>query len=294
MMKLAIVLFVGAATGFVAGAITTADSPAEAPAEAPVAAPVGVYFDESAPVDERLAALERTVAEERDARLVLEDQITLLLEEIDRIDTAGPEVLASRITELQSAQQITEARAAARSEAERRRSMSQRELQHSALTQGGFAPDRADQILERVSALQWELMQENYEARQSGTPVDRSGLERNPDWLLRQELGDAEYEQYLNALRRPTQVSVENVMASSPASRAGVQNGDVILSYNGTRIFNSTELRSFAMGGDASASGAVLEVLRDGNRIQLAVPAGPMGVQVAGRSTNGRQWRSTN
>lgn len=288
MMKLALVLFLGAAGGFVAGAATLGKSTGDSPS----AAPVAVYFDESAPVDDRLAALERTVAEERNARLVLEEQITLLLEEIDRLDTTGPDVLAPQISAYKEAER-RRASVADDRDILRQQNMTQRERQHAALTEGGFTPDRANQLLDRVSALQWELMQENYEARQGGTRVDWSSLERNPEWRLRQELGDAEYERYLNALQRPTEVSVESVMASSPASRAGLANGDVILSYNGTRIFNVAELRSFSMEGGSSGD-AVVEILRDGNRMQITVPAGPMGVQIGSRRGGNSRWRISN
>ena len=75
------------------------------------------------------------------------------------------------------------------------------------------------------------------------------------------------------------------VMASSPASRAGLKAGDVIVSYNGTRIFNSNELRTFAMGGEPGTD-AVVEIVRDGTPMQLTLPAGPMGIQMgANRST---------
>ena len=281
MLKLAIALIAGAAGGFLAGTLA---APGSAPA-APTPEPVAAYFDESAPVDERLAALERIVGEERNARLVLEEQIMLLLEEIDRIDSAGPDVLSSQISEFQAIQERRQAAVARR--ANETRGLSARERQLAALTAGGFPPDRANQILDRLSALQFELMQEGYEARNGGAMPSRTGLEANPDWRLRQELGDAEYEQYLDAMGRPTEIAVQEVMASSPASRAGLASGDVIVSYNGTRIFNSAELRSFAMSGSPGTD-VVVEILRDGNTMQLTLPAGPMGIQMgpnrAGRS----------
>lgn len=288
MFKLAAVLIAGAAGGFLVGSLTSSGPSSSSSSE-----PAAVYFDESAPVDERITALERIVAEERNARLVLEEQITLLLEEIDRIDTDGPEVIASQISQIQEMEQRSEERAA---ELEARREMrgrSTRERQLAAMTAGGFTPDRADQILDRASALQWELMQEFYEAQGSGTPMTRAGLENDPDWRLRQELGDAEYERYLAAIGRPTEIAVREVMASSPASRAGLMTGDVIVSYGGTRIFNAGELRSFAMTGNPGDD-VVVEIVRDGNRMQLMLPAGPMGIQMGpiGRSSRAYSLRN--
>ncbi len=287
MLKLAAVLVAGAAGGFLVGSLSSSGSPSSA------AEPAAIYFDESAPVDERITALERIVAEERNARLVLEEQITLLLDEIDRIDTAGPEVIASRISEFQEAEQRNEERAAEIEARREMRNMNARERQLAAMTAGGFTPDRANQILDRASALQWELMQEYYEAESNGTPMPRGGLENNPDWRLRQELGDAEYERYLAATGRPTEIAVREVMASSPASRAGLQAGDVIVSYDGTRIFNAGELRSFAMTG-SQGDAVVVEIVRDGNRMQLVLPAGPMGIQMgpSGRANRAYSLRN--
>lgn len=58
-----------------------------------------------------------------------------------------------------------------------------------------------------------------------------------------------------------------------PASKAGVQTGDVILSFDGTPVTDTREL--VRMVGDAAAGDAVpLDVLRDGEKITLTVTLG--------------------
>ncbi len=280
-------LTAGLAGGYLVGA-GTSDAPPAAPASA---TPVATYFDESAPIDERLLALERTVAAEREARLVLEEQITLLLEDIDRIDASGPAIIAGEISELVAGREEAAEREAARSERRSaRRSGSVRERQLSMLTDAGFAQNRAEAILDRSSELQWEAMQAQFEARSEGRSYNWADLETNPNWRLRQELGDDSYQQYLEAMGQPTEVTIQSVYESSPAARIGLEAGDRVLAYNGTRVFNTMELRALSAGQPAGGD-AVIEVLRNGNRMQLSIPTGPMGVQVNGSRGTISTWR---
>ena len=287
MIKIAGVLAAGLAGGYLIGAVTS-----DAPSEAPVApAPAATYFDDTAPVAERLQALERTVAAERDARLVLEDQITLLLEEIDRIDASGPAVIEEQVAELVANQERAAERQAARRESRgERRSGSMRDRQFAMLTEAGFAQDRAEAILDRSSELQWEAMQAQFEARSEGRSFNWADLETNPNWRLRQELGDDGYERYLEAMGQSTQVTIQGVYESSPAARIGLEAGDQVLAYNGTRVFNTMELRAMSAGQPAGNE-AVIEILRNGNRMQLSIPTGPMGVQVNGSRGTISTWR---
>ena len=279
-MKLLAVLAAGLAGGFFAGAFVADDGPE--PATSPSPAPVAAYFDSAAPADERIAKLETIVAQERDARFVLEEQIALLLEEVERLDNEGPSVIANEIGQMVASRERREERQSRVVNAAGR-GMQQEDWQAAQvqrLTDSGFAPDRAEAIVGRVSELQWEIMRERYEARSAGTPR-AFGLDYDPNWRLRQEIGEQEYEQYLEALGMPTEVQVSSVMASSPASGAGLRPGDVIVSYNGTRVYSTRELQVLSMGATPGQN-SVVEVLRDGARVQLALPTGPMGVQVRG------------
>jgi hypothetical protein len=287
MIKILGVLAAGLVGGYLIGA-ATADAP---PAADSRATPVATYFDESAPVTERLQALEQTVAAERDARLVLEEQIMLLLEEIDRIDANGPAVISGEISELIAEREQAAERQAARSERRTaRRSGNARERQLDMLADAGFALNRAEAILDRTSELQWEAMQAQFEARSEGRSYNWADLDANPNWRLRQELGDDDYQRYLAAMGQGTEVTIQNVYESSPAARIGLQAGDQVLAYNGTRVFSTTELRALS-AGQPRAGDAVIEIMRNGNRMQLTIPTGPMGVQVNGSRGTISTWR---
>src|SRR5690606_545711 len=98
---------------------------------------------------------------------------------------------------------------------------------------------------------------------------------------LRGEIGDDEYERYLQALGRSTAVVVREVLASSPAERAGLQPGDQVVAYGGERVFDQRELNALTLQGQAGES-VVLDVRRNGQTIQLVVPRGPIGITGGG------------
>jgi hypothetical protein len=150
---------------------------------------------------------------------------------------------------------------------------SQRDREREQLIAAGFTPDRADWIQRRTEELNWQVMQDRYEAQRNGVALPVA----NPETMLRNELGDAEYERYLMARGRPTQVNVLNVMSASPAARAGLQSGDQIVSYGGRRIFDLREINEMILEGNPGEP-VVLEVSRQGQLTQLVIPRGPLGI----------------
>ncbi len=142
------------------------------------------YFDQSAATEDRVLALEAVVAEERDARLLLEDELQALYDELDQIRSGSDELSEERDAEIQ------QQREAMRERADRFRAGDTTQGRADMLIKAGFAPDRAEWIVQRESELQMDSMQAVFEARQSGERPDRSRLD--PDQALRAELGDAE------------------------------------------------------------------------------------------------------
>ena len=260
--------------GVALGALMLDEAPETDPAPAVAANPAD-YFDAAAPVDERIEALERIVAEERNARMVLEDQIAMLMEEIDRIDAEGPEVLSGSVQMLEQLQSATSRSTSI--QATRRGLRADRDSRVAELVNGGFDPDRAGWIVDRLTEMQFEAMQARYEAQRNGEALTRSLLANNPEALLRSEIGDTEFERYLEALGRPTVVGVDQVMAASPANRAGLQVGDRIVSYNGQRVFNMVDLRRATFASESGVD-VVVDIDRNGTPIQVVMPAGPLGI----------------
>lgn len=147
--------------------------------------------------------------------------------------------------------------------------------------EAGIAPDRAQWIIQRESELRMETLQARYDAVRDGVALELRTAPNAND-TLRTELGDADYERYLEALGRPTSVGVGSVFASSPAATAGFQAGDRIVSYAGERVFDMNDLNRLTLEGRAGETVAV-EVLRDGAPIQLYLPRGPLGISGGAR-----------
>ena len=230
------------------------------------------HFDETAATEERIRALEAAMSEERQARQLIEDELFVLFAEIERLEAGngnrdnsqngrdGAEIAGTQIFE-------------------RMRGSRSAGGQRDDLIAAGFAPDRADWILQRESELRFESLQARFEARNSGEPQDWFDAALNPESMLRAEIGDAEYAMYLEGNNRPTSVSISNVMASSPGERAGLQSGDQIVNYDGQRIFSTWELMQQTMAGGGEGT-VVVDVLRDGAPMQIVLPRGPIGIEL--------------
>lgn len=159
-----------------------------------------------------------------------------------------------------------------------REELQQREQE--ALAAAGFAPDRAEWIAHRASELRMQALQARYDAARGGKPLNAAA--DSPEQTLRNELGDADYERYLQALNRPTTVAVRDVLASSPAEKAGLKPGDQVVAYDGQRVFDARDLNALTLKGNAGEP-VVLEVQRDGQHLQIVMPRGPVGILSGGR-----------
>ncbi|MFQ6004224.1 MAG: PDZ domain-containing protein [Woeseia sp.] len=77
---------------------------------------------------------------------------------------------------------------------------------------------------------------------------------------------------------RPNRVAVRTVIETSPAEQAGLQPGDVIRSYAGARVFSSEQLVNLRSAG-VKGMPVTVEIVRDGELMQITMPRGPMGIQ---------------
>lgn len=226
----------------------------------------------------RLTSLERALAAETERRAELEQHVEELAAALDELRAAAQSARGGA-ENLPAGRELANGELAgprgrlpggdpvARAQDAQRR-------QVEILIQAGFAPDRAEWIIRRTQELRVEQMQAQYEAQREGRPVDPALA---GDGALRNELGDAEYERFLEAQNRPTSIDVLQVLASSPAERAGLKPGDAIVSYGGTRVFDASELNALTLLGNAGES-VVVDIRRDGQPLQLVLPRGPLGI----------------
>lgn len=290
------VLFLGGglAAGFAVATIIQSEDPGEAWAS-PAAAPL----------EARLVELERRLASEADARLALADDIEALRGELETLSIAAVNgSAADRIArearavlrgddgrpaedDVDEADEDDSRRTADSDEdfrRERRGPPTAEELEQRRLrrfVEEGFTPDRAAWIEQRTAELQMQQLEAEYAAARSDDPSAARDVP-SVDEALRAELGDAEYERYLNATGRPTRVGIRNVLPSSPAEQVGLRRGDEIVSYAGKRVFEMNDLNELTLEGQPGEM-VMVQVLRDGQPMQFYLPRGPIGVSGGGR-----------
>jgi hypothetical protein len=229
-------------------------------------------------VEARLQALEDAFAAGVDQRVALEAHVAELsaqLEALGQRPAAGPGAGQSASSGLGPA--TTEQRVRARRDGPPATPEERQRFAIDRLVAAGFAPDRAEWINRRTQELRMQTMQSQYEARREGRPPPADAEAST----LRAELGDQDYERFLSAQGRPTSVNITGVLASSPAERAGLQQGDEIVSYDGKRVFDVQELNELTLRGTSGES-VVVDVRRNGQNLQLVLPRGPIGVYGGG------------
>ena len=266
------------AAGFAAGAWTTKDTPRPDSPDEPAYA--GGSFDPAAPLEERIVALERAVAGERDARRVLEEQLNGLYAELERFDSPGMSELLRNLAENSRARE--EARIEQRGRRESEAGMRDlKDMRVQRLVAGGFTEERAEQVLEYEDETRMAILEAEYEAWRDGETLSPWEWTAEYQADLRDRLGDAEYEKYLTAQGGQASVTVREVIGSSPAKQAGLRPGDRILSYDGQRIFGMNDLKSMAFSGDPGED-VIVDIERNGQRMQLVLPRGPLGITGSG------------
>ena len=236
-------------------------------------------FDSTADINARLRALENAVSTERQARQLLEEEIMALYEEIESLESSqqSDESQSASAVPIEAVVEQGQLRRFANNQ--RRDSAEQRLV---SLTEAGFSPAEAERIVQRESELRMEAMQARYESMRSGEPLSPLNRGLNTDALLREEIGDAQYEMYLQADNRSTAVGIGSVFESSPAQTAGLLPGDEITHYDGKRIFSTFDLTRQTMEGNAGEN-VVVNITRDGMPMQIVMPRGPLGVNTSRR-----------
>jgi hypothetical protein len=150
------------------------------------------------------------------------------------------------------------------------------------LAEGGLDAAEAARLRETFEDLEMERLYLSDQAVREGwlyTPRYRREIQALTA-ETREALGDEGYDWMLYGAGRHNRVLINDLLSRSPASRAGVEIGDVVLRYDGQSIFTAHELQAATQQGQAGIS-TRLEVLREGQVVTLSVPRGPLGVRLA-------------
>lgn len=148
------------------------------------------------------------------------------------------------------------------------------------LLAAGYSQDEIDSLRHRKEELLALQQMEDFRRRENGELASASSFSaaQDGDLLLREEMSDAEYMRYREVLGKPTAFGVTKVAANSIAEQAGIQPGDQVVRYDGTRVFDIYELDGLAMRNTSSGP-AMVEILRSGQTIMIALPKGETGLR---------------
>jgi len=285
MNRIAIAVVVSLLAGFAVGAWVGGDD-AERSATAPTA--VSENPGSQTSVEDRLLRLEQIIAEERDARFALEDTIAMLFEGIERLEGGGERTVAA----LRARAESENARRASSRSDRRDAAEWMRNYQEGRVTrliEGGFSEDEARRVLEQESESAFKALHLAWEAQRNGETIDRYSSDFDPLAIMRSEMGDDSYARYLEAQGQPTAIKISQVLGGSPGSKIGLQPGDELVSYGGDRVFSIRDLRNGSMQGNPDED-VVIEIERDGTRMQLTLPRGPIGITGSGVNLRAANW----
>ena len=240
-------------------------------------------------ITERLALLEQGIESERQHRVQLQSE----LDELKQQNAELSEWLANSTGTTRNGASAVEDGDLPEIENNRNQNGDRRnnnqdpaERQLNALVSGGFDEYQAQEIIRLSEEIQVQILNAQYEASLNGERANTGEILAEASQQLRTSLGEQDYEKYLEATNQSTSVGIRNVLESSSAQLAGLQEGDDIISYNGERVFNVNELNRLSSSADISGN-VVVEVLRDGIPTTVALPPGPLGITTGGGGMGG-------
>ncbi len=157
-------------------------------------------------------------------------------------------------------------------------------LTTKALVKAGISEDRATDIVRRKNDLELRKLELHDRASREGYlgskqyTSELSALVAE-ETSVREDLGDEFYDQYLYANGRPNRIKVASVMLGSAAEQAGMLDGDLILTYGQSRMFEGRELQQATSEGELGEF-LSMDIIRNGQLMSLWVPRGPLGIRL--------------
>lgn len=152
------------------------------------------------------------------------------------------------------------------------------------LIRGGIDASLAEDIVRRKNSIELQRLALQDRATRDGylntqRYYDELAEINKQDVSLREELGDERYDEYLYNSKQNNRIRISSVMLGSAAEQAGIQKGDIVLSYDNRRMFSWQELKDATAEGELGEYIAI-NIYRNGEVFSFSVPRGPLGVQL--------------
>jgi len=163
------------------------------------------------------------------------------------------------------------------------------QAQQQRLLDAGFSQDEIIAIERAEANYQTARIEDRLAEMRANPDAYERQLDPRGYQPIREELGDDRFEDYLQANGVNPNVVTRNVIPGSAAEQAGIQSGDQIYSYDGSRVFQSGDVTRGTISGTLNES-VIIEVKRDDQIISLTAPRGTLGVTL-GNQRGGRFGR---
>jgi hypothetical protein len=152
------------------------------------------------------------------------------------------------------------------------------------LVSNGIDPGTAEDIVRRKNQVELLRLELQDKAQREGYLNTERYFEElaaidAQDVDLRTELGDERYDEYLYNSKMHNRVRITSVIIGSEAERVGIQQNDIVLSYDNKRMFDWQELKEATAEGQLGEFVPII-IERDGEIFSFTVPRGPLGVQL--------------
>jgi hypothetical protein len=153
-----------------------------------------------------------------------------------------------------------------------------------ALMAAGIQAAVAEAIREQIAAYRLAMLNLQDRAQREGWQRSQRYANElrkliNPTLGVREQFGDNVYDRYLYADGKPNRVLAAEVYPDSMAAAAGIQRGDLIMSYAAENIYNMSDLKRATSEGLRGES-VLVEVERGGEQFAITVPRGPLGIEM--------------
>ncbi len=153
------------------------------------------------------------------------------------------------------------------------------------LVAAGLNSVRAEEIARRISESQLKRLELQDKAIREGYIGSKRYREeltaiRDEQVQVRDTIDESTYDRYLYFSGQSNRVAVSSVMLGSAAESSGIQAGDVLLSYEDDALYKPGDIRGLTSQGEKDEL-VDLTLLRDGNRMTVSIPRGPLGVRLS-------------
>lgn len=150
----------------------------------------------------------------------------------------------------------------------------------TSLINAGYTQGEALALTEKQAQVELERQWQNYRRTFKVKQRHYAGLQGTTlQDILRQEKGDAAYDNYLASRNLPNRLQFTRVQKLSPAEQAGIEKGDIIYSIDDQRIFRNMDIQTAIHQGQPDELVKVMVKKQDGSLVSYYLPRGPLGVR---------------